>query len=66
MPAQIGRYSRVASIRVLADRGSWAVCGDSAGGRLFDKRGGKLCVCYTRANQWAWSIKWSLPVHSGW
>ncbi len=26
MPAQIGRLSRVALIRVLADRGSWAVC----------------------------------------
>ena len=26
MPAQIGRFYRVALIRVLADRGSWAVC----------------------------------------
>jgi hypothetical protein len=26
MPAQIGRFSRVASVRVLVDRGSWAVC----------------------------------------
>ena len=26
MPAQIGRFSRVALIRVLPDRGSWAVC----------------------------------------
>ena len=26
MPAQIGRFSRVALIRVRADRGSWAVC----------------------------------------
>ena len=25
MPAQIGRFSRVALIRVLADRDSWAV-----------------------------------------
>ena len=27
MPAQIGRFSRVALIRVLPDRGSCAVCG---------------------------------------
>jgi hypothetical protein len=26
MPAQMGRFSRIASVRVLADRGSWAVC----------------------------------------
>ena len=26
MPAQIGRFSRVALIRVRANRGSWAVC----------------------------------------
>ena len=27
MPAQIGRFSRVASVRVLPDRGSCAFCG---------------------------------------
>jgi rRNA maturation protein Nop10 len=27
MPAQIGRFSRLASVRVLPDRGSCAVCG---------------------------------------
>ena len=26
MPAQIGQFSKVALIRVRADRGSWAVC----------------------------------------
>lgn len=28
MSAQIGRCSSVASVRVLLDRRSWAVCGD--------------------------------------
>ena len=27
MPAHMGRFSRVALIRVLPDRGSWAICG---------------------------------------
>ena len=27
MPAQIGQFSSVASVRVLPDRRSWAVCG---------------------------------------
>ena len=32
MPAQIGRFSRVASVRVLPDRRSWAVCGGPLSG----------------------------------
>ncbi len=27
MTSQIGRFSRIASVRVLPDRRSWAVCG---------------------------------------
>jgi len=27
MTAQIGRFTRVALIRVFSDRGSWSVCG---------------------------------------
>lgn len=27
MPAQIGRFSRIASVRGLPDRRAWAVCG---------------------------------------
>jgi hypothetical protein len=26
MPVQIGQFSKVTSVRVLPDRGSWAVC----------------------------------------
>ena len=32
MPAQIGRFSRVASVGVLPDRGSWALCGGPLSG----------------------------------
>jgi hypothetical protein len=38
MPAQIGRFSRVALIRVLADRGSWAVCDGLLSGISSQKR----------------------------
>lgn len=38
MPAQISRFSRVALIRVLADRGSWAVCEGLLSGISSQKR----------------------------
>jgi hypothetical protein len=38
MPAQIGRFSRVALIRVRADRGSWAVCDGPLSGIIPQKR----------------------------
>ena len=38
MPAQIGRFSRVALIRVRADRGSWAVCDGLLSGITPQKR----------------------------
>ena len=38
MTAQIGRFSRVALIRVSADRGSWAVCDGLLSGITPQKR----------------------------
>jgi hypothetical protein len=38
MPAQIGRFSRVALMQVLADRGSWAVCDGLLSGISSQKR----------------------------
>ena len=38
MTAQIGRFSKVALIRVLADRGSWAVCDGLLSGISSQKR----------------------------
>jgi hypothetical protein len=41
MPAQIGRFSRVASVRVLPDRGSCAVCGGPFSAITTPKAGAK-------------------------
>jgi hypothetical protein len=38
MPAQIGRFSRVALMRVRADRGSWALCDGLLSGITPQKR----------------------------
>lgn len=38
MPAQVGRFSRVALIRVRGDRGSWAVCDGLLSGITPQKR----------------------------
>jgi hypothetical protein len=38
MPAQIGRFSRVALIGVCADRGSWGVCDGPLSGITPQKR----------------------------
>jgi hypothetical protein len=38
MSAQIDRFSRVASVRVFADRGAWAVCDSLLSGISSQKR----------------------------